>query len=752
MDMEKRKINDRNEFKGSQFMKNIFLTMVILFVMALMIYVPLTSQAYTSAPYGRLSVQEGKLVGEDGNQVQLKGFSSHGIQWFPEFLNEESFAYMKKNWNVNLVRVAMYTAQGGYLEDKSVEETLDRIVEDAIKVGVYVIIDWHILYDNDPLANVDEAVEFFERQAKKHGNTPHVIFEIANEPNGNVTWEGNIVPYAKRVIPAIRKHSKNIIIVGTPTWSQELDKPLNNPISGENIMYAFHFYAGSHDHLMSRIEEAARANLPIFVTEWGTSHADGNGSVEEEKIKEWLGILDKYKISWANWNLADKDEASSALKPGAPPTGGWTHGYLSPSGKIVVDALINKPRRLVSEENKTASKDVLQGNQAETIETPQTSASNQLGDTGSEGNGDNNQEINSKETQTYTQNEESKSDNQEKVGFFERLLSVIRKIFNAIKGSEPDDNIQGESLGENTKKTEEMPKLSVEEEKKAEKFMANLSDGNLQDHKDSEQFLRDIVFRTEKDLSDEKKQDHIQYIRDREGLQKKIAQEVTSPNNIAESVSNEDAYKTQEGNKQEENKQEKTSKVTPSVSDDASGTEDTKEKTETNKKRLKDYPTLLVTLYDKGPQVQLKPGRYTWVKYIDGVNVGDTVLYSYEPYDPNTGGFGEKITRSNVSFYSDNFDFLSAYLGKRAVLQFIHSNVNYQIDIKGSVYNKNFDYPLDFQMNVPNSQHTFDVPKEIDAKVQEFAIDQGDRYKNTRGDREKRVKHYRMEMEIVPKN
>lgn len=327
--------------------KNMFLFLLIL-PMIIFGTLAVDTHASSEVPFGALSVLDGKLTGENGESVQLKGFSSHGIHWFPDFLNEESISFMKNNWNVTLVRAAMYTAQGGYLEDPSIEKTLDRIVEDAIDAGVYVIIDWHILFDADPLINVDEAVKFFERQAKKYGNTPNVIFEIANEPNGGSTWEGNILPYAKKVIPAIRKHSKNIIIVGTPTWSQELDKPLNNPIDEKNIMYAFHFYAGSHDHLMSKFEEAANENLPIFVTEWGTSYADGNGTVNEEKTMEWLSILDRHQISWANWNLADKAEASSALNPGASTKGGWTDDDLSPSGKIIVKALKNDENRTLA--------------------------------------------------------------------------------------------------------------------------------------------------------------------------------------------------------------------------------------------------------------------------------------------------------------------------------------------------------------------------------------------------------------------
>ena len=62
------------------------------------------------------------------------------------------------------------------------------------------------------------------------------------------------------VIKEIRENSKkSIIIVGTPTWSQEVDKPAKNKINDEQVMYALHFYSGTHtEWLRERVKEALK--------------------------------------------------------------------------------------------------------------------------------------------------------------------------------------------------------------------------------------------------------------------------------------------------------------------------------------------------------------------------------------------------------------------------------------------------------------------------------------------------------------
>ncbi|WP_253907786.1 cellulase family glycosylhydrolase [Bacillus sp. WMMC1349] len=286
---------------------------------------------------GQLTIKGTQLVNQHGKAVQLKGISSHGLQWYGEFVNKSSLRWMRDDWGITVFRAAMYTADGGYIDNPSVKNKVKEAVEAAKELGIYVIIDWHILNDGNPNQHKDKAKQFFKEMSKLYGNTPNVIYEIANEPNGNVTWNRDIRPYAQEITSVIRKNDPdNIIIVGTSNWSQDVDIAAEHPLEDDNVMYALHFYAGTHGQsLRDKANHALRKGAPLFVTEWGTSDASGNGGVFLKQSQEWLKFLDHNKISWVNWNLSDKRESSAALKPGASRTGGWSQSNLSLTGQFI---------------------------------------------------------------------------------------------------------------------------------------------------------------------------------------------------------------------------------------------------------------------------------------------------------------------------------------------------------------------------------------------------------------------------------
>ena len=289
---------------------------------------------------GWLKIKDNTLVNEKNEKIQLKGMSTHGLQWYGEYANEETIKDLKEMGS-NLIRIAMYTEENGYISNRNIKEKVEKIVEIAKKEDMYVIIDWHILSDGDPLIHKEEAKEFFREMSLKYKDYPNVIYEICNEPNGNVTWENNIKPYAEEVIKVIRENSKkSIIIVGTPTWSQEVDKPANNKINDELVMYALHFYSGTHTEWLRERAKEVLKEIPIFVSEWGVSDASGNGGVYKEETLKWLKFMKENNISWANWSLSNKNESSAMLITGAP-SNKISEEYLSESGIIVRDALKN---------------------------------------------------------------------------------------------------------------------------------------------------------------------------------------------------------------------------------------------------------------------------------------------------------------------------------------------------------------------------------------------------------------------------
>ncbi len=288
-----------------------------------------------AAQNGRLSVIGTRLSNQYGEPIVLHGMSSHGLQWYSDYTSYDALKSTADS-GANLFRVAMYTDEGGYISQKdSMKQLVYNAVDNAIANDMYVIIDWHILSDNDPMKYLSDAMEFFAESSAKYADVPNVIYEICNEPNGGISWQGNVKPYAEAVIPVIRQNTDAVVLVGSTSWSQDVDIAADDPLEFDNIMYTCHFYAGTHgSYLRDKIDYALSENAPIFISEWGTSAADGSGGVYLESAAEWLDFLDERGISWANWSLCDKDESSAALIPGTAPSS-VTVDSLSESGKFV---------------------------------------------------------------------------------------------------------------------------------------------------------------------------------------------------------------------------------------------------------------------------------------------------------------------------------------------------------------------------------------------------------------------------------
>ena len=287
---------------------------------------------------GKLKVNGTKLVNQFDEKIVLRGISSHGIQWYNDLVNKDSIKILKNEWNTNVFRLAMYTEENGYISNKNIYNDLIKDVDLLISEDMYVIIDWHILSDGNPNKHKSDAIEFFDKVSKKYANKPNIIYEICNEPN-NTSWS-EIKLYAIDVIKTIRNNTKDsIIIVGTNTWDQDVLDPINDRIEDNNVMYALHFYSGTHkEFLRERAKKALDNNLPLFVSEWCTSKADGSNGTYLEEAKKWVDFMEQNDLSWCNWSFTDKNESSALLKPGSRKTN-FTDSDLTESGSFIKSVL-----------------------------------------------------------------------------------------------------------------------------------------------------------------------------------------------------------------------------------------------------------------------------------------------------------------------------------------------------------------------------------------------------------------------------
>ena len=305
---------------------------------------PLISQDTTVVDvHGLLQVNGNSIVDKNGDPVSFAGnsFFWSNDNWGGErYYEPEVVSWLKKDWNTTIVRAAMGVEDpGGYLDNRTANKNrVKTIVDAAIDEGLYVIIDWHSHHAED---NTNEAVLFFQEMADLYGEHDNVIYEVYNEPL-DISWSNIIKPYAVSVITTIRAiDPDNLIVVGTPEWSQRIDLAAADPIIGfSNIAYTLHFYTIYHQQwLRDRANAALDDGIALFVTEWGSI---GYSLVDPEANK-WMAWCFDNKISHCNWAVNDKEEEWSILVPGASTSGGWEYDDLTDAGKLARNIIQNWP-------------------------------------------------------------------------------------------------------------------------------------------------------------------------------------------------------------------------------------------------------------------------------------------------------------------------------------------------------------------------------------------------------------------------
>lgn len=291
------------------------------------------------AEHGKLSVSGADLVDKDGEKFQLYGLSTHGLQWANKFVNFESFHNIQQEFGINVIRLSLYTEEGGYSTSdeayqKFLLETVCNGIDICTKLNMYVLLDWHQL---GPNLRQEDALYVFDYISNKYKDQNNIIYEIMNEPYSNstktITW-ADCKAYATRVIPVIRANQPGaVVIVGSPKYSTDLSSIYSNPLAFSNVMYTYHFYAASHRSQYATIESYYNKGLPIFITEHGGMEATGDGAMNYVSVGKWYETLNRLNISYVAWNISNTKGSASIVVSGSEDIYDFTDSNLKEWGR-----------------------------------------------------------------------------------------------------------------------------------------------------------------------------------------------------------------------------------------------------------------------------------------------------------------------------------------------------------------------------------------------------------------------------------
>ena len=269
--------------------------------------------ADTSAYPIRLHTAKNSILDADHKTLALKGVMPPD----PAQLNTKgkftrSFFQEMRDAGSNVIRIPVHP-ENWEQDPDYLWRYLDPIVTWSGEMGLYVIIDLHFIGNiasgagsqmpDLHTSSKEFTLAFWKQVATYFKDTPHVIFEICNEPT-DITpflWRSS----AQEIVTLIRAvGAEQIIIVGGVEYSKNLSWVEDSPVDGENIAYAAHIYPAHSPTSWDAWFGDVSAHYPVLVTEWGwletapdsaTAYLVGRASSYGEPF---LDYLDERKIGW----------------------------------------------------------------------------------------------------------------------------------------------------------------------------------------------------------------------------------------------------------------------------------------------------------------------------------------------------------------------------------------------------------------------------------------------------------------------
>ncbi len=246
----------------------------------------------------RLKVNGNQIIDDSGKQYVFQGLNTSD----PDKLEKDgkwTRAYFEeiKDWGANLVRFPIHPPRVRDLGLDNYLKLLDQGIQWAGELGMYVILDWHVIGNLKsemfflPIYETSkkETLDFWRTMAVRYAdNTTVAFFELFNEPTvyggrlGISSWEDHKL-LMEELITIIRANGAEAIpLVAGFNWAYDLTPIADNPIDREGIAYVSHPYPQKREKpweaKWTKDWGFVAENYPVLLTEIGFCGPDDPGA------------------------------------------------------------------------------------------------------------------------------------------------------------------------------------------------------------------------------------------------------------------------------------------------------------------------------------------------------------------------------------------------------------------------------------------------------------------------------------------
>lgn len=305
---------------------NSFRVFLSLVLMALILAPSSIFAQHPEHPLPFISVDGNRFIDDHGDEFIFRGVSSSDPDRLDslEHWNKEYFEAIK-SFNANVVRFPVHPRAWRERGENNYLELLDKGIEWAGELGMYVIIDWHSIgnlrtevFQADMYNTTKtETFRFWRTISARYKENPVVAFyETFNEPTtyhgqlGQLSWP-QLRELHEEIISIIYAHDKTVIpLVGGLNWSYDLTPVVENPIQFPGVAYVTHPYPQKRDQPWEEKWQNdwgfVADTYPVVATELGFMSEDGRGAHVPVIGDETYGnaIIDFFEergISWVTW-------------------------------------------------------------------------------------------------------------------------------------------------------------------------------------------------------------------------------------------------------------------------------------------------------------------------------------------------------------------------------------------------------------------------------------------------------------------